>query len=301
MAITTQDIHSAADRIQAEGQQPTLAAVRAALGGGSFTTISEAMKRWKAAQQQQQASAPLREAAPQAVADRLAEVAAEVWGIAQAMANERLQSEREALDAARVEMEHAQAEAVELADALAADLDAARVEIEQQADAFKTAEVQAGQQALEIKALIETVAAAREDANVAEAALAESRARADELANMFNLERSRRAEAEQARATAEQSAAVLSARLDAAERRAEEAERRAEASAKDSAAARNAEQSARIAEQAAQARLESAAREIERATAITKEAHAEARAAVEVAGELRGKLAAIETRERNDE
>ena len=50
MAITTADIHAAADRIAEAGQQPTLAAVRSALGGGSFTTISEAMKGWKAAQ-----------------------------------------------------------------------------------------------------------------------------------------------------------------------------------------------------------------------------------------------------------
>ena len=40
MAITTADIHAAADRIAEAGQQPTLAAVRSALGGGSFTTIS---------------------------------------------------------------------------------------------------------------------------------------------------------------------------------------------------------------------------------------------------------------------
>ena len=64
MAITTADIHTAADRIAESGQQPTLAAVRSALGGGSFTTISEAMKGWKAAQAA--AAAPLREAAPAA-------------------------------------------------------------------------------------------------------------------------------------------------------------------------------------------------------------------------------------------
>ena len=50
MAITTADIHAAADRIAEAGQQPTLAAVRSALGGGSFTTISASMKAWKAAQ-----------------------------------------------------------------------------------------------------------------------------------------------------------------------------------------------------------------------------------------------------------
>ena len=78
MAITTADIHAAADRIAEAGQQPTLAAVRSALGGGSFTTISESMKAWKAAQQT--AAAPMREAAPAAVTERMGELAAEVWG-----------------------------------------------------------------------------------------------------------------------------------------------------------------------------------------------------------------------------
>lgn len=72
----------------------------------------------------------------------MAEVAGEVWSIAQGMANDRLASEREALDAARQEMEQAQAEAAELADRLASDLDTAKAVIEQQAQA---AALQAGE------------------------------------------------------------------------------------------------------------------------------------------------------------
>ena len=75
MAITASEVYAAADTILAAGQQPTLAAVRAALGGGSFTTISEAMKAWKAAQQA--AATPQREAAPAAVTDRLEGVVSE--------------------------------------------------------------------------------------------------------------------------------------------------------------------------------------------------------------------------------
>ncbi|MGC9008970.1 MAG: DNA-binding protein [Halothiobacillaceae bacterium] len=46
MALTRDDIWAAADRLDAEGKAPTLAAVRKALGSGSFTTISEAMREW---------------------------------------------------------------------------------------------------------------------------------------------------------------------------------------------------------------------------------------------------------------
>ena len=54
MALTTQDIHAAADRLQEQGIKPTLAEVRKALGGGSFTTISDAMQSWKREQQEEQ-------------------------------------------------------------------------------------------------------------------------------------------------------------------------------------------------------------------------------------------------------
>lgn len=291
MAITTQDIHAAADRLQAEGQQPTLAAVRAALGVGSFTTISEAMKAWKSAQQ---VAAPIREAAPAAVTDRMGELAAEVWAIAQGMANDRLQSEREALDAARSEMERAQAEAAELADQLAGDLDAALAQIEQQAEALKLAQAEGEQEKkwrLEIEREFERVKnEAVRDIEASRAALSESRERADALAAMHDQERAERVAADKAKAASEQTAAVLTDRLDAAERRASEV-------AKEAKEARHAEQQARIAEQAAQTRLESAAREIEQAMATAAEARAEAKTASETAAELRGRLVAIDNKQ----
>jgi len=180
MAITNADIHAVADRIASEGGTPTLASVRAALGGGSFTTISEGMKAWKAAQQA--APAPMREAAPQAVSERMAELASEVWGMAQAMANERLASEREALEAMRREFEHAQAEAAELADTLAAELDEARAIIERMIEeAAKQTEVCTTQRT--------QLVVAQDAAHAAEAALVESRQRAHELADLLGQER----------------------------------------------------------------------------------------------------------------
>ena len=214
MAITTQDIHAAADRLAAEGQQPTLAAVRSSLGGGSFTTISEAMKVWKAAQQS--VIAPIREAAPAAVAERMAEVAGEVWSIAQGMANDRLASEREALDAARQEMEQAQAEAAELADQLAGDLDTAKAVIEQQAQA---AALQAGEierQAADAARLNSALSVATTAASTAEASLAEVRTRVDQLSHMNDAERAERIAAEKRAGEAERQVAVLESRLEAA-------------------------------------------------------------------------------------
>ncbi|EBH0783176.1 hypothetical protein FJ875_23625 [Salmonella enterica] len=58
MAITTEQIMKAADELDREGQNPTLARVRKKLGGGSFTTISEVMIEWRA---QKTHSAPTHE------------------------------------------------------------------------------------------------------------------------------------------------------------------------------------------------------------------------------------------------
>lgn len=303
---TALEIHAIADQISAKGGTPTLAAVRAALGGGSFTTISEAMKQWKTARQA--SSVPMREAAPVAVAERMAEVGAEIWSIALGMANDRLASERDGLEQTRLEMEQSQAEAAELADQLAADLDAAKVQIAKDGDAIRNAETQAAQQLLEKDVMTEKIAVAKEVAHTAQAALAEAQKRADELAGLLKQERDARAAADLSKSSAVQLAAVTASELNAAERRGTEAEAREKVALserieaeKQAASARQAEQQARIAEQAAQARLEAAAREIEQAKKSIKEARDEAKASSEAAAELRGRLAAIDHVEQQKE
>jgi len=121
MAITKDQIFAVADELDAAGQNATLAAVRKALGGGSFTTISEGMTEWKARKAAKEL--PFREPAPSAVADRLAELGAEIWSSALELANGRLAIEREALEAARLQLEADKAEAAELADQVTAELE----------------------------------------------------------------------------------------------------------------------------------------------------------------------------------
>ena len=197
MAIAESDVHATADTILASGQQPTLAAVRAALGGGSFTTISEAMKSWKAARQA--AATPMREVAPAAVTERLEALAGDIWGVALGMANDRLAKEREALESTRQEVEAQRREAAELADQMSAELETARAQIEQQAHALKLSEVQAVQ-----------LIAAQEAAHTAQATLAEAQKRTDGLTALL----------EQAQAKAESAiaeAAKLAGKLEALE------------------------------------------------------------------------------------
>lgn len=99
MAITTQDIHAAADKLAEQNIKPTLAKVRDALGGGSFTTISEAMATWR--QEQQLEQQLQRVDLPNAIDERLKSLGADMWQSAISIANERLTTEREALKIAQ--------------------------------------------------------------------------------------------------------------------------------------------------------------------------------------------------------
>jgi uncharacterized membrane-anchored protein YhcB (DUF1043 family) len=168
MAITTADIHAAADALTAAGKKPTLAAIRTALGTGSYSTIGEAMKNWE------KTAAPQAPAAttPQAVTDKAAELAAQVWAIAQELAEQQMQAAREEIEKQRQAMEAQRVEAVELADALAAELEelrktaavqAAKLEsmadriahAEKQAEAARTAEIEAREAAAELRGKLE--------------------------------------------------------------------------------------------------------------------------------------------------
>lgn len=127
MAISTAEIHAAADSLAAQGKRPTLAAVRAALGGGSFSTIGEALKTWhKPETGHTQEKAPI----PHAITENAARMATAMWAQAQEHAQGVIQAAQEELEQQRQAMETVRQEAVEAADALAAQLAEARQELE---------------------------------------------------------------------------------------------------------------------------------------------------------------------------
>ena len=269
---TKEQIWTAADAISAEGGNPTLAAVRAHMGGGSYTDISAAMQSWRATQQA--SSTPIREPAPSVITDRLSSLGSELWAAALELANARLQSEREALELARQEAEETRKEAAALADALAADLDKAQAENADLSNQLAASLAKHEQQQAIINQ--ETVAAieSRHRAELAEAARAELKVRADQLSGLLkeaqaeNLANHERHQVEIDRAKAE-AAATTTQQLAQMQKEAE---------------------NARVAEQACQARLEAAAREIDSLKAQVKEERTEAKAANEKAAELVGRL-----------
>jgi hypothetical protein len=124
MAISRDDVFKVADAIDASGQSPTLAAVRKALGGGSFTTISAPLNEWKAKKVAKDVTH--REPPPPAVSELLQELGLEIWSQALSLAEGRLDAERQSLQEARAETEAARNEAAELADQVSLELEETR-------------------------------------------------------------------------------------------------------------------------------------------------------------------------------
>lgn len=96
MALTVESIHKAADELQGQGIKPTLAEVRKVLGGGSFTTISDAMKTWREEHKDEQQLKQVD--LPSGIDERLQALGADMWQKAIDIANDRLVKEREALE-----------------------------------------------------------------------------------------------------------------------------------------------------------------------------------------------------------
>jgi predicted nucleic acid-binding Zn-ribbon protein len=164
MAITKEQIFAAADELDAGGQSPTLSAVRKAVGGGSFTTISEAMTEWKARRAAKEA--PASEPVPDAVADRLEAATRDLWAAAVELATSRLHGERERMDDARRILEASQHEAAELANQLAGELEIAKARNLELEAAARNAQAEADDLRRQIASAAERIVLA--DARVAE-------------------------------------------------------------------------------------------------------------------------------------
>ena len=127
MAITPEQIIETAEALVERGESATLAAVRRELGGGSYTTISEALKGWRERRQVTQARAEAVQV-PARVQDALTQAGVLVWTEAVLQHAAQLAAERDALDLERQRNEGERREAVELADQVSRDLDQVRNE-----------------------------------------------------------------------------------------------------------------------------------------------------------------------------
>jgi len=172
MAISNAQISAAADELNAAGLRPTLVAVRALLGGGSFTTISPALAEWRASKSAPET--PARNPLPPAIGERLASLGADMWASALQLANSRLDGERDAFECARAQMTAGRTEVAELADQLLSELDDFKTRL----SAMTKAEVVAGH---ETRSLLESLSSSELSKTRAEARVEEMTQRIADL------------------------------------------------------------------------------------------------------------------------
>jgi len=127
--------------------------------------------------------------------DRLAGVINETWTIALKMANDRLKSERAALEQIRIDLEQSRREAVDLADQLSAELEQAQTKIALQAATAAATALEADRMGSEVNRLSGALAGASEGFRTAQAALTEAHARTEQLTGLLEREQAARAEA----------------------------------------------------------------------------------------------------------
>lgn len=119
MAINQERVNTVCNELAEGGKKATLAAVREALGEGSFSTIGPMVQAWKAGRGDVVAGGATGAGTvvvPDAIQAVGGKLMAEVWAMAERLAAERLATERAAMEAARAEM--------------AAELEAAYAEME---------------------------------------------------------------------------------------------------------------------------------------------------------------------------
>lgn len=307
--IVTDDlVAEVAEKLTAAGEKVTNRAVWSAIGGGSMTTISSALRRWREQQELQPEQKNEMAPAPDEVYEEAKLTAERIWAASQRVReqeieelsnsmNERVMKANGERDAALVELQ-----------ATAEELQAAQEVIKEQAATAAAAVAETERLNAEVarlnKALTDQIDAAR-SANVA---LTETRKRVDQLTDLLNQERTERAAAAERAAMAERQAATLTAqesaqreraddlvtRLKHADERAEVLEKRAEALDQRIQVIEGEIKEAIREVGNQRAAAEAARGEAAEARHAAKEAHEASQAAQAVADELRNQLAAQE-------
>lgn len=288
--VTDELVAATADRLMLEGGKVTNRLIWTEIGGGSMTTIANALRRWRDAQATKVEAPVERAPLPSAVADALHDATLRLWQVAQAETQKEVEAQKKLADelvaAAEVERDAALNEletelearnelAAELADskALAGDLDA-QLGIEQ-ANAQRHEVELAGFK----EKLVAAESATKQAADAHAAELAGLQKQFDELMVKFD-------QVQQKNTVAGQEQAVLSSKLEAALAGAVLAD-------KNLATANQELASAKLHIQSQQIALDACARQSDEAKREVKEVRAEARKAQDEAAELRGELRAV--------
>lgn len=224
--VTDDMIFDVADRLAASGEKVTNRAIWSAIGGGSMTTISQALRRWKESQVLQVAQPVERAPLPASIIDVLHGAAAQLWDAALSETKSELDQLAQATNArvaeAQGERDDTLAELQTTAEELEqvkTERDSALAEADDKAQQLATDATEIARLQAELNAQTLATANATHRAETAEAAKAELQARVEQLTSLLTGEQAARHQAE---TDANALRAVISkqtAELEASERR----------------------------------------------------------------------------------
>lgn len=145
MAVNQERVNVVCNELASAGKKPTLAAVRDAMGEGSYSTIGPMIQKWKAGRGEIAGGDAVAVSVPDALQLAGGRMMAEVWAMAERLATERLAAERAAMDAERAamaaELEAAYGELESLREELAAE----KTLVQEAAERVKAAESKASE------------------------------------------------------------------------------------------------------------------------------------------------------------
>ena len=234
--VTDETVFEIADQLTTNGEKVTNRAVWSAIGGGSMTTISQALRRWKERQVLQITQPIERTPLPASLVDVLHNAATQLWDAALAETKSELEQLAQATNAriaeAQSERDDTLAELQTTAEELEqvkAERDAAQAEIDSKAQQLttRTTELATLQTELNAQTLANTQATHR--AETAEAARTELLARVEQLTSLLTGEQTARHQAETDANALRSTLAKQTAELEASDRRAADIETRATA------------------------------------------------------------------------
>lgn len=104
MAVNQERVNVVCNELTSGGKKATLAAVRDALGEGSYSTIGPMIQKWKAGRGEVAGGDTVAVSVPDAIQAAGGRMMAEVWAMAERLAAERLTADRAAMDAERAAM-----------------------------------------------------------------------------------------------------------------------------------------------------------------------------------------------------
>jgi chromosome segregation ATPase len=231
VGLKKEDVFAAAERLAAEGKNPTQTSVRQSLGGGSFASIGPALKEWKEAQRKELALSEI--VVPESISNRMEQLKAAAWQAAMEEAERRLSAERQELHEAQEEAHAAEAEAIEAVKILERESDEQKILIKQlnkEAEELRLkfvevreerskAEQAHSAETARLSEKIEGLIARLEDA---QAVKSEALASAEQARKEADQYKSRAAEAENAMHKAEQRIAVVNSQKEAAQEQSKE-------------------------------------------------------------------------------